>query len=143
MNATPLVSLRNKMKILHLEDDKASQCLFETYFNKTCTNIEISHKEDCMDYYPALIGRPDVIVIDWTLRDGSIKYLLPYLRDYKGKVIVFSANNESLIDTWIRQELGSLPPHFSIYSKIDEFAYTDMVEEVKLYGRRIKKDICA
>lgn len=131
-----------QFRVLHLEDDRTSQMTMDCLIDTNFKNTRVKQLEDSLQYYSfAPFENPDLIICDWTLRDGDVSYLLEELSRFKGLVIFFSALPKGKIWKMISDNLGFLPNNFSVYQKGETSSFQDIIKEIRNYALSIDKDI--
>lgn len=130
------------LKIIHLEDDRITQKIVSEFIEIHYSNIDLIQYDHGMSLYIDIdFNPPDVIIVDWNLKDCCASELLGALARFKGKVIFFSSENESLIIKLIRETCGSVPRNFSVISKVRPHGYRDLMKGIKSHAKKIGKDI--
>ncbi len=130
------------LKIIHLEDDRVTQRIVSDFIKIHYSNIDLIQHDHGMSIYMDIgFERPDLIIVDWNLKDCCASELLSALVRFKGKVVFFSSENESLISNCIQEFCGDLPKNFTVISKVCSSGYKDLMKEIKSHAQKIDKDI--
>ena len=130
------------LKIIHLEDDHVTQRIVSDFIRIHYSNIELIQNESGISVCTDMpFEKPDVIIVDWMLKDCCADQLLNTLRRHKGLVIFFSSMNTQFIRRAIVSEFGYMPLNFIIMQKTEDKAYQKLLKEIASYARKIKKNV--
>jgi hypothetical protein len=131
-----------ELKIIHLEDDRITQRivhdLIKIRFDSTSLIQHDNGIAVCLDLP---FEKPDVLIVDWMLKDCCAKDLLNTLKRHKGIVIFFSGNDASQIQSCIEKELHGMPKNFKVLSKSAHKSYDALMKEISNYAYSIDKEI--
>ena len=130
------------LKILHLEDDSVTQRIVKDLLRIQFEDVELLQHETgialglCIPF-----EKPNIIIVDWMLKDCCAKDLIKTLGRFKGLVLFFSSNEKDSIESCIVDKLGVIPNNFKVYTKNVVNAYPNIMKEVKSYAYEIGKKI--
>jgi len=139
-----MITLKEKsktFKIIHLEDDRVTQRIIQDMLKINCSNYEIV-QHDCGIAlgHDLIFENPDILLVDWNLRDCVASEILMTLVRFKGEVIFFSSELVNLIEECIIEFCGKIPHNFHIITKSEKDSYRKLISMIKSYSRRIGKD---
>ena len=123
------ISQIKQFKIMVVEDEPVSQLIIRKHLSRDFKTAKILIGDDPLDIYPELhgIGKPDVIIMDWTFYNCDCSSVLRRLSAYKGLVCFFSNHDASLLRSKILKKLNSIPNNFKIFNK---FNYNGLSNEI-------------
>ncbi len=137
-----------RLRVLHLEDEPTWCNTIKRAFKKLYERVHYKSVNNSFSFeYQMPFVDPQIIIVDWTLKDGEVTDILDFLQENRDiKVIFFSAHNESDLHAKVLRALKFCPQNFSFYDKAAPNAFTDMFEEIENYAKKKhlgKADYCA
>lgn len=130
-----------ELKIVHLEDDRVAQRIVKDMLRINCGNYDlIQHECGIALGHDMIFEKPDVLLVDWNLRDCVASEILMTLVRFKGEVIFFSSELVTLIKECIIEFCGKIPLNFHIINKTEKDSYRKLISLIKSYSRQIGKD---
>lgn len=128
------------IKIIHLEDDKITRRIVKDMIAIKCDDVELIQHECGISLGMDLgFERPDMLVVDWNLRDCCASDILMTLVRFKGPVVFLSSEYKPLIEECIIEFCGKVPDNFSILTKGDINTYKTLIKGIKSYAKEIDK----